>query len=128
MKLCAYCGHENDETALQCRECGTEGFKSSSATSASDESAGQQWQFADLAPREMQNDLVTLVRCRTLSEADMIVSQLEAAGIPAFVPDQFLMQLAAFSENTFGYVRVQVSPQSYDTAKELLSAPVDESP
>jgi hypothetical protein len=128
MKLCAYCGHENDETALQCRECGTEEFKTSSTTSASDESAGQKLQFAHLAPREMQNDLVTLVRCRTLSEADLIVSQLEAAGIPAFVPDQFLMQLTAFSENTFGYVRVQVSPQSYDAAKELLSARVDDSP
>ena len=128
MKFCAYCGHENDDTALQCRECGTEEFKDSNAASASDEGATRKSQFAELAPREMQNDLVTLVRCRNLSEADMIVSQLEAAGIPAFVPDQFLMQLAAFSENTFGYVRVQVSPQSYDTAKELLSAPVDESP
>src|SRR5260370_41180304 len=128
MRFCAYCGHENDETALQCRECGTEEFKDSSAASASDEGATRKSQFAELAPREMQNDLVTLVRCRNLSEADMIVSQLEAAGIPAFVPDQFLMQLAAFSENTFGYVRGQVSPQSYDAAKELLSAPVDESP
>src|SRR6266849_1805953 len=115
MKLCAYCGHENDETALQCRECGTEEFKSSSATSASDESAGQQWQFADFAPREMQNDLVTLVTCRTLLEADMIVGMLEADGIPALVPDQCLMQLAASSPNAFGVVRVQVSPQSYDT-------------
>src|SRR5260370_25534210 len=106
MKLCAYCGHENDETALQCRECGTEGFKSSSATSAPDESAGPEWQFADLAPREMQNGVVTLVRCRPLAEADMIVRQREGAGIPAVVADQFLMQLAAFSENTFGYVRV----------------------
>src|SRR5229473_3537402 len=109
MKLCAYCGRENDETALQCRECGTKEFKSSSANFASDAGAGQNSQFADLAPRELQNDLVTLVRCRTLSEADMIVSQLEAAGIPAFIPDQFLMQLAAFNENTFGFVRVQVS-------------------
>src|SRR2546426_869924 len=128
MKLCAYCGHENDETALQCRECGAEEFKDSNAASASDAGAGRRLQFAELAPREMQNDLVTLLRCRTLSEADLIVSMLEADGIPAFVPDQFLMQLATFSENTFGYVRVQVSPQSYDTAKELLSAPVDDSP
>src|SRR5260370_24204768 len=127
MKFCVYCGHENDETALQCRECGTEEFKSSSTTSASDESAGQKLQFAHLAPREMQNDLVTLVRCRTLLEADLIVSQLEPAGIPAFVPDQFLMQLTAF-ENTFGFVRVQVSPLSYDAAKELLSARADDSP
>jgi hypothetical protein len=127
MKLCAYCGHENDETALQCRECGTEEFKDSNATSATGDGAGQQSHFADLAPREMQNDLVTLLRCRTLLEADLIVSQLEAAGILAFVPDQFLMQLTAF-ENTFGFVRVQVSPQSYDAAKELLSARVDDSP
>jgi len=69
-----------------------------------------------------------LVSCRTLLEADMIVSMLEADGIPAFVPDQFLMQLAGFSPNEFGVVRVQVSPQSYDAAKELLSARVVDSP
>ena len=29
MKKCSYCGHENSDDALHCRECGTE-FKSSS--------------------------------------------------------------------------------------------------
>ena len=67
-------------------------------------------------------DLVNLMRCRTLGEADLLVAQLETAGIPAFIPDQFLMQNVGFNLNTYGYVRIQVSPKDYEAAKELLSA------
>ena len=52
----------------------------------------------------------------------MIVSQLEAGGIKAFIPDQYLMQNIAFNLNTYGYVRVQVPPGQHDAAKNLLSA------
>jgi hypothetical protein len=70
----------------------------------------------------MQKDLVVLMRCRTLLEAEMIVSQLEAAGIYSFIPDQFLMQTVSWNLNTYGYVRVQVSPKDYAAAKEFLLA------
>jgi hypothetical protein len=74
----------------------------------------------------MQMDLVTLLTCRTLLEAQMIVSQLGGAGISAFVPDEFLMQAVSWNLITFGYVRVQVSPKDYELAKEfLLASPVD---
>jgi hypothetical protein len=68
----------------------------------------------------MQQTLVNLIRCRTLGEADLMVAQLEAGGIPAFIPDQFLMQNVGFNLNTYGFVRIQVSPQDYETAKEIL--------
>lgn len=44
-----------------------------------------------------------------------------AAGIVAFIPDESLMQTIGFNLNTFGYVRVQVTPEDYDTAKTVLS-------
>jgi hypothetical protein len=67
-------------------------------------------------------DLVTLVRCRTLVAADMVVSRLRAAGIEAFLPDESLMQTVAWNVSTYGYVRVQVSPKDYDSARNILSA------
>ena len=70
----------------------------------------------------MLKDLVVLTRCRTLLEAELIVSRLDAAGIYAFIPDQFLMQAVTWNLNTYGYVRIQVSPKDYAAAKEFLLA------
>ena len=56
-------------------------------------------------------------------EAEVIVSQLESAGLSAFIPDQFLMQAVAWNLNTYGFVRVQVSPKHYEAAREFLLAP-----
>jgi hypothetical protein len=50
----------------------------------------------------------------------MLVSRLRAAAIEAFIPDQCLMQTIGFNLNTFGYVRVQVTPKDYERAKALL--------
>jgi hypothetical protein len=47
---------------------------------------------------------------------------LRAAGIEAFIPDEFLMQAAAFNPNMIGYVRVQVAPKDYEAARDLLTA------
>ncbi|HWF19684.1 MAG TPA: DUF2007 domain-containing protein [Verrucomicrobiae bacterium] len=69
-----------------------------------------------------------MTRCRTLLEADLIVSRLAAAEIPAFIPDQFLLQAVAFNLNTYGYVRVQVSPKDYEAAKEYLGNSEIDSP
>jgi hypothetical protein len=77
-----------------------------------------------LSPADQQKALVTLVRCGTLAEADMVATRLRAAGIETFLPDEFLMQLNGFYI-TFGYVRVQVSPRDYDAARKLLTEPDD---
>jgi hypothetical protein len=70
-------------------------------------------EFEPLAAEDRNNDLVTLMRCRTLLEADMIVARLESANISAFIPDEFLMQAISWNVNTYGYVRIQVSPRPY---------------
>jgi hypothetical protein len=130
MKHCAYCGKENDDDALNCRECGTEEFKETLLAAKPAESVKPEAEFTStklefMTPtsQEMEMDMVNLARCRTLGEADLLVAQLEAAGIPAFIPDQFLMQNIGFNLNTYGYVRIQVSPKDYEAAKEVLSEP-----
>jgi len=130
MKNCAYCGKENDDDAIHCRECGTDEFKTLASADRPAEPvapdldlAPTKLEFMTPTPQEMAMDLVSLTRCRTLGEADLVVAQLEAGGIPAFIPDQFLMQNVGFNLNTYGYVRIQVSPKDYEAAKELLLGP-----
>jgi hypothetical protein len=79
--------------------------------------------FAPLSVADRKRDLVTLARCRTLVAADLVVSRLRAAGIEAFLPDQYLMQAVGWNFNTFGFVRVQISPKDYDAARGLLAEP-----
>ena len=122
MKICAYCGRENIDEAVNCCECGTDEFKTSAPveTSTPAQASSPNLEFTPLNPADMQNDLVVLMTCRTLLEADMIVGRLDAAGITAFIPDQFLMQTISWNLNTFGFVRVQVSPSDYEAAKTFL--------
>jgi hypothetical protein len=124
MRICAYCGRENEDTTTQCRQCGTDEFKSTGPVDAPTSDPSTRLEFVPLVPEERENDFVTLMRCRTLLEADMIMARLDSAGIPAFIPDQFLMQAISWNVNTFGFVRVQVPPKEYETAKEFLLASV----
>jgi hypothetical protein len=129
MKICAYCGRENDDAAVQCLECGTDEFKRGArvdAPSLTTSPIPTKLEFAPSVPEERENDFVTLTRCRTLLEADMIVAQLESAGISAFIPDQFLMQSISWNVNTYGFVRVQVPLKVYEAAKEFLLADLED--
>ena len=122
MKICAYCGRENIDEAVHCCECGNDEFKTSAPveTSAPAQAPSPKPEFSPLNPEDMQKDLVVLVTCRTLLEADMIVARLEAADIAAFIPDEFLMQAISWNLNTYGFVRIQVSPKDYEAAKNFL--------
>jgi hypothetical protein len=141
MKFCDWCGRENEDAALTCKECGTQQFKTPAVKTGAPEVSGTlpegapsnlpeippagapcKSEFRELTPQEKEMDLVTLIRCRTLSEADMVVSELDGAGISAFIPDEFLSQTMAWNLNAFGYVRVQVSPNDYESAKAFLLA------
>ena len=126
IRRCDYCGRENAEDAKNCCECGTP-FKQSASAIRERPIENQtpeppQWEFRTLTPAEMKMDLVTLLTCRTVLEADLVVEKLGSAGIRAFIPDEFLMQAVAWNVNTFGYVRVQVSPDDYEPAKTFLLA------
>jgi hypothetical protein len=148
MKICDWCGRENEDEAVACWECGTQEFKTAAlkaglpqALSALPESTppeapdlppanvSDRWEFRKLTPPEMEMDLVTLVRCGTLPEADLIVSELASNDITAFIPDECLSQTMSLNLNAFAYVRVQVSPKDYALAMALLlAAPTNPEP
>jgi len=121
MKRCGYCGKENIDEATNCAECGSPDLRAESGQGQREQSVPA-WlaeKLRILSPEEMEQDFVTLTTCRTLPEADLLVSELENAGIEAFIPDECLMQNAPIT-TAFGYVRVQVVPKDYVEARELL--------
>jgi hypothetical protein len=121
MKKCAYCGRENEDTSVHCSECGTEFVHPSPPKPVPEpEPVRHRYQIHALSPAEAKLDLVTIVSCQTLFDADVVVSELEAAGIQAIIPDEFLAEAWAFNLNALGYVRVQVSPQDYEAAKDVI--------
>ena len=111
MKECAYCGGKNEDDAVRCSGCGTDEFKTDAPVK--------------MPKLDEQEELVTVFSCQRLTDADIIVGRLEAAGIETFVPDEFLMQTIGFNLNTFGYVRVQVRQKDYTNAKELCAIAVE---
>jgi Putative prokaryotic signal transducing protein len=125
MNKCPYCGAEYADDVLECPIDHTPlvepKVKTAPAASPRAESDQAEYKFAPTSAADRQRDLVTLVKCGTLVEADLVVSRLRAAGIQAFIPDECLMQNIGFNLNTFGYVRVQVAPQDYEAAGNLLS-------
>jgi hypothetical protein len=121
MKKCSYCGRENDDNAARCSECSTEFAQSSTTQPAGEpQPGGPKYQIRPLSPEDAKLDLVTIVTCQTLFDADMVVSELEAAGITALIPDEFVAEAMAYNLNALGYVRVQVSPRDYNAAKDVI--------
>lgn len=127
MNKCSYCGAEYPDNVLQCpidhTPLGEQPAAPSPAPSPpqSHSTGRPDYQFAPLSAAERALDLVTLVTCESLVAADLVVSRLRAAGITALIPDEYLMQTIAWNVNTYGYVRVQVSPGDYDAARKLLA-------
>src|ERR1035437_601346 len=125
MRTCSYCGAKYQDNMLRCPIDHTSLVPESVAPSPASATASDPkqvlYEFTPLSPEDRQKDFVTLVTCGTLVSADMVVSRLRAAGISAFIPDECLMQTIGFNLNTFGYVRVQTTPNDYERARELLS-------
>jgi hypothetical protein len=120
MKKCSYCGAEYPDDAVMCAVDETP-FDLSGGPPPSPENGPAQYDLAPLSETDRQKDLVTLVSCPTLVAADTIACALRAAGIEVFMPDEFLMQAVGWNFNTYGYVRVQVSPKDYEAARNLLT-------
>src|ERR1700688_3348870 len=125
MNRCSYCGAEYSDDVLECPIDHTPLVEPDIVPAPHSPTrsgpARPDYEFLPISAAERQNDLVTLVRCGTLVAADLVVSRLQAAGIQAFIPDEYLMQTIGFNLNTFGYVRVQVASKDYDAARDLLS-------
>ncbi|MGA3266184.1 MAG: DUF2007 domain-containing protein [Verrucomicrobiota bacterium] len=125
MKKCPYCGTEYPDDVVMCAIDHTPFERPAPPppprpkTLPIAETA--QYDFQPISEADRQKDLVTLVSCGTLPEADVIVSRLQAAGITAFVPDETLMQVMGGNLNAVGYVRVQIAPKDYEAATNLLA-------
>ncbi|HEY0457423.1 MAG TPA: hypothetical protein VGE41_13715 [Verrucomicrobiae bacterium] len=125
MKICSHCGRENEDRADKCEACGQETFTThmasgpvvdpNIATAQSDSKHRIFYEFMPLKPQDQNKDLVTLLKCYTLAEADSVVNCLEAAGIAVFEPDQVA------NLGNVGSVRVQISPKDYEAAREVLT-------
>ncbi len=92
-----------------------------------------QWSFplsvdANTLPKEW----VTVRTCESLGEADAVRSQLQAAGIPVFIPDEMAMQTNPAEAMSHGFPRAQVWSTQVNEAREVLAlwkpdgAPKDE--
>jgi hypothetical protein len=77
--------------------------------------------FTPLNKDELDHTWVTLLRCHKLVEADLIATRLRAAEIAVFIPDEYLMQAISFNLNTYGFIRLQVSPSQYEAARAVLA-------
>jgi hypothetical protein len=119
MKKCSYCGAEYPDDAVMCAidhtpfECPAE--------PPPPEPKIAEYHFWPFLAEGSHKDFVTLVSCATLPAADVIISRLQVAGIEAFIPDESLMQIMGGNLNAFGYVRVQIAPKDYESARDLLS-------
>src|SRR5437016_3066257 len=99
MKTCDYCGHKNDDSAVRCSECGTEEFK----------------ELNKAALLETEPELVNLMTCQNLGEAQMAAARLQANGIEAFIPDEAIAGTIGLTV-AFGFIRVQVAPKDFEAA------------
>jgi hypothetical protein len=73
----------------------------------------------------MTENLVTIGRYSTPYEANMVKSQLESAGIPAFIADEYTVGMNWLYSNALGGVKVQV-PESLASEAQQIIAPVTE--
>jgi hypothetical protein len=96
MKTCAYCGRQNQDTAVFCNECGVNEFERKAEAlpepavgvpepqSASPAGPDSVPSAAELEPK---GPIVPL-KCRTPGEAYLIAEQLEAEDILVALPDE----------------------------------------
>jgi hypothetical protein len=71
----------------------------------------------------MDNNLVTVMACSTLWEAELAGSRLDSDGIYVFLKDGHTVNMNWLLSNAVGGVKVQVSEGDLEKAKEILSTP-----
>lgn len=75
----------------------------------------------------MTENLVTIGRYSTPYEANMVKSQLESAGIPAFVADEYTVGMNWLYSNALGGVKVQVPESLASEAQNILASETEPS-
>ena len=70
----------------------------------------------------MDEELVTVRNCNYLHEAEFIKSVLEADGIDAEIPDQYMAGVSPGLGGTIGGIRVTVRSSDLERAQQALAA------
>jgi len=79
------------------------------------------------AIKNMTEKMVTIGSYSTPYEANMVKSQLESAGIPVFIADEYTIGMNWMYSNALGRVKVQVPESLAAEAQELLASEVETS-
>jgi len=109
MKTCAYCGKENEEAAVACRECGTV-FAPTPVS------------MTDPQSEDPALALVIVGAFRNVVEADVVKTRLEAAGIEACIPEEYTPQILWYAvPSPLESVTVRVAAKDYEAARQLLA-------
>jgi hypothetical protein len=108
VKKCPYCAHENEDHAVVCLICHTELTPPPAP---------------DVDPRltDPAFSLVTVATFKCVEDAGILKSRLEAAGIEAFIPEEYSPHLFwTLSSNPIECVTVRVAAKDYEAAEQLL--------
>ena len=111
MKTCPYCGHANEDNASICGGCGETLTAPSSKTDP-------QLKDPALAPK-------IVATFSNLEEASVLKGRLEAAGIEAWIPEEFEPQVFS-AVIPLERITVRVAVKDYSSAQALLAEPADE--
>ena len=119
MKLCNYCGRENENDAVNCRECGLAQWKQ--VMPAEPPTARTEPEPQPTVPQAIvtRTGLATTIQCRGLLEASLVAEQLEEADIVTLVPQDLEPNCLVGSE---ALVTVQVSTKALESEKELCAS------
>ncbi|HEY5911405.1 MAG TPA: DUF2007 domain-containing protein [Verrucomicrobiae bacterium] len=108
MKQCAYCGGQNEDSAVKCRGCGESLEKPAVPAGTA-------------ALKDPANAPVMVASLHSLEEAELLKAELEAAGIEAFIPEEYTT--GVFSGIIpFQQVTVQVPASDAEAAKAIAAA------
>ena len=67
--------------------------------------------------------MITVATFSKPEEAHLLRSQLESAGIPAFVKDEMTVQMYWLYSDAIGGVRVQIDENDLEAARAFFNAP-----
>ena len=111
MKLCSYCGKDNEDEATHCTECGTE-FEAQENN--------------DPQLTDPKTNLAVVATFGDTTEASLVKARLEQAGIEACIPEE--LDPSPFGNFTpLSHVTVRVAEKDLEAAKQVLAPPSEPS-